>query len=279
MTTATGAAGANFQACAALLEPGDDVLMERPGYDPLLGAARLLDARTQRFERTFDDGYALDPDRVRAGMTSRTRLVILTSPHNPTQRHRSTSDALREVGRLAEGVGAYVLVDEVYLDAAAHGRAARGGSWRSLHLDQQPDEVVRTLEPALRMGDRRARRCRTHPTRARRDRRQRIACRPNGWRRLPSQQIDVLLERSTSLLAANGRRLRAFLEASPELEYLDPGGGTVVFPRIKGIDDATVFAGDCWRSARPQSSRATSSRRRRISASGLAARPRPLTPA
>ncbi len=37
VTTATGAAGANFQACAALLEPGDDVLMERPGYDPLLG--------------------------------------------------------------------------------------------------------------------------------------------------------------------------------------------------------------------------------------------------
>ena len=69
VTTATGAAGANFQTCAALLEPGDEVLMERPGYDPLLGAARLVNARTQRFERTFEDRYALDPDRVRAGIT------------------------------------------------------------------------------------------------------------------------------------------------------------------------------------------------------------------
>ena len=84
VTTATGAAGANFQACAALLEPGDDVLIERPGYDPLLGAARMLGAGTMRFERTFDDGYALDPERVRGAMTPRTRLIIVTSPHNPT---------------------------------------------------------------------------------------------------------------------------------------------------------------------------------------------------
>ena len=37
---------------------------------------------------------------------------------------------------------------------------------------------------------------------------------------LAFEQIDVLLERSTSLLAANSRRLRAFLDASPELEYV-----------------------------------------------------------
>ena len=38
VTTATGTAGANFQTFAALLSPGDDVLVESPGYDPLLGA-------------------------------------------------------------------------------------------------------------------------------------------------------------------------------------------------------------------------------------------------
>ena len=38
VAAANGAGGANFQVCAALLEPGDDVLVERPGYDPLLGA-------------------------------------------------------------------------------------------------------------------------------------------------------------------------------------------------------------------------------------------------
>ena len=37
---ASGCSGANFLACAALLEPGDEVLVERPNYDPLPAAAR-----------------------------------------------------------------------------------------------------------------------------------------------------------------------------------------------------------------------------------------------
>jgi DNA-binding transcriptional MocR family regulator len=64
VTTATGTAGANFFALAALVGPGDDVLIERPGYDPLLGAARLLGARTVRFERTEASGFALNPERA-----------------------------------------------------------------------------------------------------------------------------------------------------------------------------------------------------------------------
>src|SRR4051812_22791968 len=84
VTTAGGTAGANFLVFAALLEAGDDVLVERPGYDPLLGAARLLGARTVRFDRRFEDGYALDPDLVRRAITAHTRIIVITSPHNPT---------------------------------------------------------------------------------------------------------------------------------------------------------------------------------------------------
>src|SRR6185369_3283072 len=69
VTTAGGTSGANFLVFAALLDPGDDVLVERPGYDPLLGAARMFGAVTTRFDRRFEEGYALDPDRVRHAMT------------------------------------------------------------------------------------------------------------------------------------------------------------------------------------------------------------------
>ena len=55
VTCAQGTSGANFLLFAALLEPGDEVLVERPGYDPLLGAPRLLSARTNRFDRVFED--------------------------------------------------------------------------------------------------------------------------------------------------------------------------------------------------------------------------------
>ena len=52
VTTAQGASGANFLVFAALLDPGDEVLVETPGYDPLLGAPLLLGARVNQFQRT-----------------------------------------------------------------------------------------------------------------------------------------------------------------------------------------------------------------------------------
>jgi DNA-binding transcriptional MocR family regulator len=42
IVTATGCSGANFITAAALLSAGDDVLIERPAYDPLIGACRLM---------------------------------------------------------------------------------------------------------------------------------------------------------------------------------------------------------------------------------------------
>jgi aspartate/methionine/tyrosine aminotransferase len=128
ITTASGTSGANFLVYAALLSAGDDALVERPGYDPLLGAARLFGARTVRFDRTFESGFALDPDRVRRAITPRTKLIVVTHPHNPTG-VAADAAALSEVGRIAEQHGAHVLVDEVYLDVTplASSRAAIRG--------------------------------------------------------------------------------------------------------------------------------------------------------
>src|SRR3954470_18662650 len=128
VTTAGGTSGANFLVFAALLEPGDEVLVERPGYDPLLGAARMFGANTIRFDRRFEDGFALDPGRVQAAMTPRTRIIVITTPHNPTG-VAADADALGEIGRIAARAGAHVLVDEVYKDVTVDptpAAAARG---------------------------------------------------------------------------------------------------------------------------------------------------------
>src|SRR5258708_4177003 len=118
VTTAGGTSGANFLVLAALLEPGDDVLVKSPGYDALLGAARLFGARTIRFDRAFDAGFALDPDRVRRAMTPRTKVIVITSPHNPTGVIADPA-ARDEIGTIAERAGAHVIVDEVYKDVTA----------------------------------------------------------------------------------------------------------------------------------------------------------------
>jgi aspartate/methionine/tyrosine aminotransferase len=113
---AAGTSFANHLAMAALIEPGDDVLIEQPAYGPILDAALYLGARVNRFVRAEESGYAVDPGAVRRALTPTTRLIVITNLHNPSS--ALTSDALlREVGDLARSVGARVLVDEVYLDA------------------------------------------------------------------------------------------------------------------------------------------------------------------
>jgi len=117
VVAATGTSMANHLVLAALLDPGDEVAIELPGYGPLVDAAEYLGTRVRRFPRRREDGFAVDPDLVRQALTPRTRLIVLTNLHNPSAA-LTGEDTLREIGALAERVGARVLVDEVYLDAA-----------------------------------------------------------------------------------------------------------------------------------------------------------------
>ena len=147
--------------------------MERPGYDPLPGAARLLGANIVRFERRFEDGFALDPDAVARALTPRTRLVIISSPHNPTGALAERA-ALEAIGQIASRRRRLRPrrrgVPRRGRSGASAGRAPRRSVHVPLHLHQQPDEVLRALEPALRMDDFLACRRRAHPPRARRHR-------------------------------------------------------------------------------------------------------------
>jgi len=117
VAVAQGASGANFLAFAALVEPGDEVLVEQPTYEPLLAALTLLGARIRRFPRRFEDGYRPDLDTLRSELAQgRPRLVVLTDPHNPSGVLLPPED-LQEAARLTAAAGAHLLIDEVYLDA------------------------------------------------------------------------------------------------------------------------------------------------------------------
>jgi hypothetical protein len=111
-----GTSGANFLAMAALVEPGDEVVIERPTYEPLLGVAAWLGARVRRFDRHPADGFAVDTDRLGALVSPATRLVVLANLHNPSSALIDDASLVR-IGEIAARVGARVLVDEVYLDA------------------------------------------------------------------------------------------------------------------------------------------------------------------
>jgi aspartate/methionine/tyrosine aminotransferase len=117
VVAANGTSMANFLAFAALVEPGDEVLVEQPTYELLISALLYLGAEVKRFARPFGSQFRLDPSEVERAITPRTRLVVVTNLHNPSNAY-ATDETLERIGDLAAGVGARVLVDEVYLDAA-----------------------------------------------------------------------------------------------------------------------------------------------------------------
>jgi len=116
VVAATGTSMANHLAMAALLEPGDEVLLEHPVYEPMLAALEYLGASVKRFGRRFAEGFSVDPEEVARLASPRTRLIVLTNLHNPSSALVG-QETLAALGALAENVGARVLVDEVYLEA------------------------------------------------------------------------------------------------------------------------------------------------------------------
>jgi hypothetical protein len=130
---ALGTTHALWLAYAALTSPGDDVLVESPGYEPLERIAEGVGARVVPFVRDEASGWALDPDRVARAMTPRTRVVSVTNLHNPTGA-RASDEALRAIAAVAAARGATLVVDEVYapFDGLADGAGVFRGSARRL---------------------------------------------------------------------------------------------------------------------------------------------------
>jgi len=116
VTISGGTSMANHLAMAAAIEYGDEILIEQPTYEPLLALAQYFGAQIKRFARQPSDNYRVDLDDLRAKATSRTRLIVLTNLHNPSSA-QVDEETLRQIGQIANDVGARVLVDEVYLEA------------------------------------------------------------------------------------------------------------------------------------------------------------------
>ena len=111
-----GTSMANHLAMAAIIDPGDEVLIEHPAYGPILDISQYLQASLKRFRRAEENCWAIDPAEVRRCVTPKTRLIVITNLHNPTS-VLTPEPVLREIRDIAQSVGALVLVDEVYLDA------------------------------------------------------------------------------------------------------------------------------------------------------------------
>ncbi|MEO6368465.1 MAG: methionine aminotransferase, partial [Steroidobacteraceae bacterium] len=112
ITITLGATEAIFSAIAALVGPGDEVLVFDPAYDSYDPAVRVAGAQCVHVP-LLPPLFRYDWDRVRAAVTRRTRLVVINSPHNPACTVMSADD-LSQLAALAEQHDLLVLSDEVY---------------------------------------------------------------------------------------------------------------------------------------------------------------------
>jgi methionine aminotransferase len=132
VTVTSGGTEALFDAVAAVVHPGDEVIVFEPCYDSYVPAIELSGGVPVVVSLRYPD-YRVPWDDVRAAVSPRTRLVIVNSPHNPTATLLSASD-IEELASIAERSNLFVLSDEVYehiiFDDARHESVARHAGLR-----------------------------------------------------------------------------------------------------------------------------------------------------
>jgi methionine transaminase len=127
VTVTSGATEAIFNAVAATVRPGDEVIVLEPCYDSYVPAIELSGATPVFIPLQFPD-YTIDWDTVRAAVTPRTRLMIINTPHNPTGAVFTPAD-VDELAALVDRTGILIVSDEVYehiiFDGIRHESMAR----------------------------------------------------------------------------------------------------------------------------------------------------------
>lgn len=118
-----GAAEANYLSIMQRLQPGDRMVIETPGWPQAEVLAKAKGAEIVKVARSEADGWRLPLDRLAAAVTPGTRMIFLTNPNNPTGDLMTAAD-LAEVIAIADRVGAWLLVDEVYAGLEWHGPRA-----------------------------------------------------------------------------------------------------------------------------------------------------------
>lgn len=108
-----GAAEANYLAIMQRLQPGERIVIDTPGWPQAEVLAKAKGAEIIKVTRTEADGWRLPIDRLAAAVTPGTRMIFLTNPNNPTGDLMSAGE-VSQVVAIADRVGAWLLIDEVY---------------------------------------------------------------------------------------------------------------------------------------------------------------------
>jgi aspartate/methionine/tyrosine aminotransferase len=237
VVVAAGASMANHLAIATLINRGDHVLIERPGYDPLALVPALWGAEVDAIDRRPAAGYRFDIEAVRGALTPRTRLVVVSDLHNPTGARLDRND-LAALAALAEARDFHIIVDEVYGEWLRE-----AGVPSTIHVSPRI-VVTSSLTKVWGLGGLRIGWILAEPALA--ERMRRFASLFDNIMAYPSERLAVrALQRSSTIISPhatlvthNRKLVRQWVEAHPQARWVEPATGAIAFVDL-GVGDAS----------------------------------------
>jgi len=226
-----GTSMANHLVMARILDRDDEVVIERPTYELLLSTSRYFGVTIKRFERRLEHGFKIDVDELKRVVSDKTRLIVITNLHNPSSAY-ADQRTMREIGIIAQQVGACVLVDEVYLDSAL-GASAQS----AFHLGSE-FVITNSLTKVYGLSGLRCGWILAEPALVKKLWRLNDLFYVNAP--FPTEQMSVLAfahfdeiaGRAHRLLKTNHDLLDRFLDSRNDLDVFRPEFGTTVFPKL-----------------------------------------------
>jgi len=112
ITITPGGTYAIYTALTTVLQPGDEVIVFEPAYDSYIPNIEINGAKAVTISLQFPD-YSIPWDKVKLVINTKTRMIMINSPHNPTGAVLSEQD-MQELSAIVEGTKIIILSDEVY---------------------------------------------------------------------------------------------------------------------------------------------------------------------
>jgi aspartate/methionine/tyrosine aminotransferase len=229
IVSTVGTSQAIFLVCAALLEPGDEVLVETPVYEPLLAVPEAFGARVVRLARRYEEGYQFSAEIVERFLSPKTKFILLTNLHNPSGA-LIPRELLEKVVQIARERDVTVVVDEIYLE----------------FIDDEPTAfhladnivVISSLTKVFGLGDLRCGWVLAQPALAKTMRRIIDSIHVEGvfigeviaFRVF--DRLDEIKRRNREWIRYNRTLVHDFINQEDSLSWIEPADGVVCFPKI-----------------------------------------------
>ena len=231
--TTSGAAAGLFIIATALLEKGDHAVIAKTNYATNIETPKMIGAKTSYLSLKFENNFEIDLDELERSITSETKLVSLTYPHNPTG-VVIDEKKLCKIIEIVESKRIYLLLDETYREMTFGNKVPVAASLSSRAISISSMSKAFGL-PGIRIGW--------------------ILCRNKELMETflaAKEQIfitnSVVDEEIAFQFLKNKEKnfrpikesilknfniLKNFMHSQNILEWVEPHGGCVCFPRIK----------------------------------------------